>query len=436
MFRDQVRVLAGWFKGWNECEQTVALLSLLKQVSRTQARFLQLCLEHSLADCTELQVLELEANNPVLISQWQGEPKERVLSLVLTHLPLLQPGNVEAKGSTCSCFPRSWLTPSSTGATWRRAGSCYRDALIHPATPLEDRAALALWLNHLEERAAARADSLERPDPSPPLPSPPAPRLRRPAQRLAEHPRLGLWRGSWHQQGCENGTSPVPSISVPSTINALGTPSGANTILPGGHSGQHSPLKRSVSLTPDERQSGSPSDTAGCPRRTCAARPLPDHAPCPPEQCGVLGQRGSEHLDEGPHMSGTAHCTTFHEEGSGMRVSSPEREREDMAHYVPAWLKSLRLHKYAALFSTMTYDEMMSLTERQLESQNVTKGARHKIVISIQKLKERHMVLRSLEKDVLEGVVLRPSAGAAPDDPDAHQGLQRRGFGTAAPVKL
>lgn len=36
---------------------------------------------------------------------------------------------------------------------------------------------------------------------------------------------------------------------------------------------------------------------------------------------------------------------------------------------VPGWLKSLRLHKYAALFSTMTYDEMMSLTEQQLEAQ-------------------------------------------------------------------
>lgn len=39
---------------------------------------------------------------------------------------------------------------------------------------------------------------------------------------------------------------------------------------------------------------------------------------------------------------------------------------------VPAWLKSLRLHKYATLFSTMTYDEMMSLTEEQLEAQVCT----------------------------------------------------------------
>ncbi|KAF1544171.1 hypothetical protein FQV10_0011528, partial [Eudyptes schlegeli] len=70
---------------------------------------------------------------------------------------------------------------------------------------------------------------------------------------------------------------------------------------------------------------------------------------------------------------------------------------------VPSWLKSLRLHKYAALFSQMTYEEMMTLTEHHLESQNVTKGARHKIALSIQKLRERQSVLRALEKDILEG---------------------------------
>uniref|UniRef100_A0A3B5LQU7 SAM domain-containing protein n=1 Tax=Xiphophorus couchianus TaxID=32473 RepID=A0A3B5LQU7_9TELE len=74
---------------------------------------------------------------------------------------------------------------------------------------------------------------------------------------------------------------------------------------------------------------------------------------------------------------------------------------------VPAWLKSLRLHKYASLFSQMTYEEMMILTEQHLESQNVTKGARHKIALSIQKLRERQSILKSLEKDILEGGNLR-----------------------------
>ncbi|XP_041131965.1 protein Smaug homolog 1-like isoform X2 [Polyodon spathula] len=399
MFRDQVRVLAGWFKGWNECEQTVALLSLLKQVSRTQARFLQLCLEHSLADCTELQVLELEANNPVLISQWQGEPKERVLSLMLTHLPLLQPGNIEAKGEYMQLLPKILAHSIEHGRHLEESRQLLSYALIHPATSLEDRTALALWLNHLEERAAARADSLERAQ---------TPHHLFPHhQRRGSDDRLNGWQnprdsgfggGSWHQQGCENGhLSLYPSTSVPSTINALGTASSTNTILPGGHSGQHSPLKRSVSLTPPmsapERQ---PLGHGWLSQEDLHSRvPVPDHAPLSPQSSvASSGSGGSEHLDEGPHVTGTAHCTTFHEEGSGMRD-------------VPAWLKSLRLHKYAALFSTMTYDEMMSLTERQLESQNVTKGARHKIVISIQKLKERHMVLRSLEKDVLEGGGLR-----------------------------
>ncbi|ODN02877.1 Protein Smaug 1 [Orchesella cincta] len=63
---------------------------------------------------------------------------------------------------------------------------------------------------------------------------------------------------------------------------------------------------------------------------------------------------------------------------------------------VPTWLKSLRLHKYAFLFAHLTFEEMLTLSEEGLEQQGVTKGARHKIVLSIGKLRERVSQLKQL----------------------------------------
>ncbi|XP_071972227.1 protein Smaug homolog 1 isoform X2 [Engystomops pustulosus] len=312
MFRDQVGMLSGWFKGWNECEQTVALLSLLKRVSRTQARFLQICLEHSLIDCTELHILEGEANNPAIINQWQQESKDTVISQLLTHLPLLKPGNMDAKVEYMKLLPKLLAHSIEHNQHIEESRQLLSYALIHPATSLDDRSALAMWLNHLEDRTSGnfgtlgrcRSDSLDYGQ------------MHYYHQRQNSDDKLNGWpnsrdsgicvsSSSWQDKNvsCENGHLPLyPSSSVPTTINAIGTNTSTN---------------------------------------------------------------------------------------------------------VPAWLKSLRLHKYAALFSQMTYEEMMSLNESQLEAQNVTKGARHKIVISIQKLKERHILLKSLERDILEGGNLR-----------------------------
>lgn len=69
---------------------------------------------------------------------------------------------------------------------------------------------------------------------------------------------------------------------------------------------------------------------------------------------------------------------------------------------VPTWLKTLRLHKYSYLFTTLTYEEMLELTEERLADQGVTKGARHKLALSIAKLQQRYQTLINLEKELVQ----------------------------------
>ncbi|CAO2590730.1 Protein Smaug homolog 1, partial [Lemmus lemmus] len=320
-----------------------------------------------------------------IINQWQQESKDKVISLLLTHLPLLKPGNLDAKVEYMKLLPKILAHSIEHNQHIEESRQLLSYALIHPATSLEDRSALAMWLNHLEDRTSTSFGSQNR-------------------GRQNSDDKLNGWQNSrdsgicisasnWQDKslGCENGHVPLySSSSVPTTINTIGT--GTSTILSG--QAHHSPLKRSVSLTPPMNVPNQPLGHGWMSHEDLRARGpqcLPsDHAPLSPQSSvASSGSGGSEHLEDQ-----TTARNTFQEEGSGMKD-------------VPAWLKSLRLHKYAALFSQMTYEEMMALTECQLEAQNVTKGARHKIVISIQKLKERQNLLKSLERDIIEGGSLR-----------------------------
>ncbi|XP_055051356.1 protein Smaug homolog 2 [Misgurnus anguillicaudatus] len=369
MFRDQVGILTDWFKGWNECEQTVALLSLLKRVSRTQARFLHICLDHWLADCTEIHILEAEANNAAIVSQWQQEPKEKVVSLLLSHLPLLQPRNAEAKCEYMNLLQKVLCHTIESSLFVEESRQLLSYALIHPATTIDDRNSLAMWLNHLEDHLSSR------PPPSGPY----------------HHARQGSdeWPGSaeslepsygWQENLSSTCSSPAGQnghVAFPGTGGVTSPVNNAGLQV------QPSPLKPSMSLTPASQTACSSDwlnqdDGIGCQGVGGA-----EHAPLSPQSS--ITSSGSEQTEDQSNAR-----NTFQEDGSGMKD-------------VPGWLKSLRLHKYASLFSQMTYDEMMILTEQHLESQNVTKGARHKIALSIQKLRERPSLLKSLEKDILEG---------------------------------
>lgn len=99
--------------------------------------------------------------------------------------------------------------------------------------------------------------------------------------------------------------------------------------------------------------------------------------------------------------SGSETCLADYNKMGQLRFSS-NSHHVGMGH-IGVWLKSLRLHKYFWLFSNMSYEQMMDITEEYLENLGVTKGARHKLVICIQKLSERVSLLKQVEKELMDG---------------------------------
>lgn len=410
LFRDQVAAMVQWFELWNPCEQTVGLYSLLRRLGPTQARFLALVLDRSLAQCTELHQREKHANDPAYIEGLGREPREQALGQLLGLLPLLSPGNQAAKEAYLALIPQvlahALERPQPLVEAARQLLSY---SLIHPAiSSREDRRLLTLWLRHLEERIANTA--------------------RYPEQGSAAESEL-------HNGNCSAGSSWPCASSAGDFVGGLpGTvPGGLLGGLPGGcrsycpvdvgglggslppgldssHMIQH-PLNNVLSS-----DSGSTSASATQLRRSNSLTP----------PSGTLLHGATFHWQRAPQqqpngVQGGEWRAPSGESGPGAPPLSPQSsvassgsdgQTAEEAHAsfnsdgmrdVPGWLKSLRLHKYAHLFAHMTYEEMMALTEEKLERQNVTKGARHKIVVSIRKLNERPATLQVLEKGLEEG---------------------------------
>lgn len=442
VFRDQVAAMGSWFELWNPCEQTVGLYSLLRRLGPTQARFLALVLDRSLADCTELRQRERHANDPAYIERLGREPRDQALGQLLGLLPLLAPGNQAAKQAYLALIPQVLAHALDCRPLVEGARQLLSYSLIHPAiSSRDDRRLLTLWLRHLEERISTSRyqehggggpDSLN----GTALDDGGLSGGRAPGSALdswATVDSLGSLNGHHQPQqqqhhhhhhhhfgGDLNGLAPLGGGSLPPGLDsshmALHPSNLSSTFAPAGQSLSQPMLKRSSSLTPPCSISSlhqqlpqgfgngggggrpmlgtggsSPHPTTSVDWRCVPPAGLPPPAqpeadalgpPLSPQSSGASS--GSEgHGAEDPLQPG------FGLDGSGMKD-------------VPSWLKSLRLHKYAYLFAHMSYEEMMGLTEEKLEAQSVTKGARHKIVLSIRKLKERPATLRQLEKSLQE----------------------------------
>ena len=360
LFCEQVGELTRVFSQWNECEQTVVLYALLRRIPAVQARFLAQAVQHSLHSVSELDTQELNANNPAFINSLLSESTEVAINQLLTHLPLLRPGNIECKQSYLVAIPELVSHCVTTGQYTEQTQQLLSYTLIHPAITSQDRRSLTQWLRHLEERISG----------TPPIHS------------LEEYTNTTIrWDNIWQRNSKQQQNEQT---------NLFGTQPGTafNLQFPPPLTRQ----RRSNSLTPPVAASHHLEVVDRSNNVNCTTR----HKS---RSFSVSGDHTSNLIGLGP-LSPQSSCASSGSEGRLDEASN--RSLASGMRDVPAWLKTLRLHKYSYLFVTLSYEEMLQLTEEQLAEQGVTKGARHKLALSIAKLQQRYTTLLNLEKDLLQ----------------------------------
>lgn len=313
LFSDQVSILSNWFKNWNECEQTVALYSLLKKVQKRQAKFLARCLEHGLRDCRELGPVEEKANDAEFISSLLVlSDQEEVINILLSHLPLLKPGNDGVKSQYLKLLPKVLEFSVKKSQFLQESRQLLSYSLIHPAFDNDERTSLTSWMEHLDDRLVPENASKN-------------------AAADVSHEDVN------HNRLWKDDPALIPPTSERS--NSLQWQSGENGT--------------GIPVSPGPRRDDSDSQTPADPNKS-------------------LEESAVAEIDFNP------------------------------------WLKSLRLHKYTDVFNSMTYDEVMQLTEEKLvEKKGVTKGARDKILLNIKKLHDRFERLQALEREICGGGSIR-----------------------------
>ncbi|XP_008543271.1 protein Smaug [Microplitis demolitor] len=383
LFCEQVGELTRVFSQWNECEQTVVLYALLRRIPAVQARFLAQAVQHSLHALSELDTQELNANNPAFINSLLSESTEVAINQLLAHLPLLRPGNVECKQCYLVAIPELVSHCVSTGQFTEQTQQLLSYTLIHPAITSQDRRSLTQWLKHLEERITG----------TPPIHS------------LEEYTNpSNKWEITWNRNSKQHQQHPNKTSNLFTGNGGSGGGQSGNNTFNVQFPPQIIRQRRSNSLTPPV----APPHHLEVAERTNNTHNSTRHKP---RSFSVSGDNSSGLIGLGP-LSPQSSCTSSGSEGRLDEASS--RPLSSGMRDVPRWLKTLRLHKYSYLFTTMSYDEMLQLTEDQLAEQGVTKGARHKLALSISKLQQRYSTLVNLEKELLTPIDTLETFGDGP----------------------
>ena len=187
LFCEQVNTVTNFFEKWNDCERTVVMYALVKRLRYSSLKFLQYSIDNTLTqnmDSTSnlsTVVVDMNANNPSYLqnllnayktfhlsdlvdtlssssSDKDSMPcygsdfqitncderklyskKEDILHEVLNMLPLLKPGNEEAKLIYLSLIPLAVKDTMRQIVPIELVQQIFSYMLIHPAVLTEDR---------------------------------------------------------------------------------------------------------------------------------------------------------------------------------------------------------------------------------------------------------------------------------------------------------
>ncbi|XP_048734803.1 protein Smaug homolog 1-like isoform X2 [Ostrea edulis] len=405
MFRDQVNSLNSWFERWNGCEKTVVVYGLLKHLNATQIKFLGQVLQQK--DCSEVEGLEAEANNPAYIHQLRTEPQEKAVQKLLAHFPLLKVGNDKAKTEYLALIPQILTYSNENGAYVEESRQLLSFSVIHPALTSEEHTHFNWWISHLNERFTSNFTSPQQQPSHIINHTGDHPEFTQCVPRHIGSARMNGGSFPYHRDHALEDTASqnnlmmsaenLPTLfknqnTISSTHNhhghpplttTLSAPATVNVIVSSAqlihsHNNQenvnpvnpHNKLCRKPSLHPHpismtssinhvsdwlQRSDGEVPYNRGRSQSITFEQVQSGHPPLSPQSSITSSGSSDTHHD----MESVKN--SFLEEGSGMRD-------------VPTWLKSLRLHKYAYLFQQMTYEEMLNVSEGWLETQDIVDG--------------------------------------------------------------
>ncbi|XP_049875070.1 protein Smaug [Pectinophora gossypiella] len=397
-FYEQLGSVAGLFEQWGACERTVVACALARRVPWPGLRLLQRAVEAALRLHVEDERLEHDANDEALLTGLLAaraddddeEGGERLRQL-LTLLPLLRTDNERAKDVYVSAAPalvqRCVDAPRRSSATPDLCRQLLSYLLVHPALTHHDQRTLTQWLRYLENHISGNrnAETVWQ-------------------QRI--EPGLlpdNIWGTSnaFRRTIGKNvefrGVDPLDSTFSTDFLQESFSKNGRDVEI--SLEGEKLNFDAAIAQPKSQRSNSLTPPSTNFMQMSSSAENLSDEAFVQkPRSFSLSSEHSLSQIRPISIMYGTT--------GSETRLDDLRTnnfgEHPGMST-VAQWLKSLRLHKYVWLFTNISYEQMMAIDEKYLEKLGVTKGARHKILVSIKKLHEREAIVAGVEAELASG---------------------------------